>query len=369
MRILHLVGTLNYGGIERLVTDLAIAQKKAGYHPAVCCVLRKEGGFLHVLEREGVPVFNAAYPGKEPWKLSTRLSRQLKSWKPDIVHSHVNFSLLWQVFAFWGWKRAPFLLTQHTLLAPTPGVQIRSRLIYRIIKPFVRKHIAVSHYAAHHAARLYCINPGEIEIIYNGILARRYKFDPKERMSLRKEWGIPDDAVLWGSTGRLDWVKGYDLFLMNFAKAKKRQPNLYFAVAGEGPSQNNLQNLTSSLRCQSAVLWLGRREHIASVLSAFDIYVQPSRWESLSLAILEALANGLKVVANSVGGIKELAHYHKAIKLVALENGEILTETITQESQKVYHNASRDSTLSEVFSFDTMAKNYESCYLSVLNYE
>jgi glycosyltransferase involved in cell wall biosynthesis len=369
MRILHLVGHLNYGGIERMVTDLAIAQKKAGYNPAVCCLLRREGNFIQILEREGILVFNASHPDKEPWKLFFRLGGQRKSWEPDIVHSHVNFSLIWQVFAFWKWKRIPFILTQHTLLSPTLGVQIRSPLIYRIIKPFIGKHIAVSNYSAHYAARLYRIKPDRIKVIYNGIIPGRYKFNHQDRERLRKEWGLPEDAILWGSTGRLDWVKGYDLFLKSFAEAKKKMPNLYFAVAGDGPLKRDLQNLTSSLRCQHSVLWLGRIEHVSSALSAYDIYTQPSRWESLSLAILEGLANGLKVVANNIGGVKEIAQYNNAVRLIPLENEVVLTETITEESQQINLQNDRGSKLSKIFSFDTMAKDYESCYLRMLNCE
>jgi len=366
MKILHLVGTLNYGGIERLVTDLAIRQKIAGHAPSVCCLLRKEGGLIPVIESEGIPVQESSYSDKAPWQLAVRLARQIKDQNYDIIHSHVNFSLLWQVVGFLKFGRIPFIITQHTLLKMSLRKRLRSIIIYRLIKPFIKKHVAVSMYAANYAAYIYAINPDKIRVIYNGILANRYGFDETTRTLFREKWEIPRDAILLGSVGRLDWVKGYDVLLKAFARARKRQGNLYLVFAGEGTLEEELRDLARSCQCDGFIRMIGKTSNVRAVLSSCDLYIQPSRMEALGLSILEALSNGLLTIATDVGGIKEIRQHSDNIFLVPPENEDVLADAILRQSERIGKQGNRTSKLPEIFSFNAMFAAYESCYHEAL---
>lgn len=364
MRILHLVGTLNVGGIERLVTDIALAQKFSGHDVAVCCLLHMEGELLKVLAVENVPVLDASY-GRSPRRLVFRLSQILRDWKPDVIHSHVNFSILWQVIANIVGSYGAFILTQHTLLSMSPWVKFRSRVLYGLARPFIRVHTAVSEYAAEYAQHLYALSNSHRPIVIpNGIKAERYTFDAGARSRLRHEWNIGDDEILWGTVGRLDWIKGYDLLIQAFCEARESLPCIRLAIAGQGSERARLQAKCAELACAHAVSWLGLRQDVPEVLSAFDLYVQPSRNESSSLSVLEALANGLYIVASDVGGIREIARRSGYITLVKPEDSDALRDAIIRVTLK--HNGKRLSSCPPEFTFQAMLEAYEKLYRRVV---
>lgn len=363
MKILHLVGTLNPGGIERVVTDLAVAQKLHQNQLAVCCLLERTGPFISLLERENIPVYEACYQDK-PWQLPKRLSEILDLFQPDVIHSHVNFSLLWQVLSIPRRTKIRFIITQHTLLTPTFWVNIRSRLIYRLIKPYIYCHTAVSETAAAHAAQLYGLNKQQFVIVRNGIVPERYGFDKLARQRIRQAMAVDDDMVLWGSVGRLAHVKGYDVLLRAFARARVSSPHLHLAIAGDGPQLSSLQALARQLDCAAYIHWLGPRSDIPAVLSTFDRYVQPSRKESASLTLLEAMANGLPIVASCVGGMKELANYNDAIFLVEAEDVASLSAAILRYT---YLNGRRShNKLSQELTLATMHDKFYQVYTAYI---
>ena len=115
MRILHVVGTLNIGGLERLVTELALAQQQRGQQPAVYCYSQQAGDLLRPLSGAQVPVFgpNQAVSGQQRRR---EMSACLSAWRPDIIHSHLNFSVLSQVWACAraAGPRPKFIATEHT---------------------------------------------------------------------------------------------------------------------------------------------------------------------------------------------------------------------------------------------------------------
>lgn len=364
MRILHLVGTLNVGGIERLVTDIAFAQKSLGHDVVVCCLLRREGELLKVLATESIPVLDASY-GRSPRRLVLRLSRILREWKPDVIHSHVNFSIPWQTTANLVGSRSAFALTQHTLLSMSPLVKIRSRVFYRLARPFMDVHTAVSEYAAEYAQRLYALSNGRrLIVIPNGIKAERYAFDAGARSRLRHEWNIGDDEILWGAVGRLDWVKGYDLLIQAFCEARKSLPRIRLAIAGQGPERAGLEAKCTELDCAQAVIWLGLRQDVPEVLSALDLYVQPSRNESSSLSVLEALANGLPVVASDVGGMREIARHSVHVTGVRPEDSDALRDAIISVTRS--YNGKRPSSCPPGYTFQAMLDAYEQLYRRVI---
>lgn len=364
MHVLHVIGTLNVGGIERLITDLALAQKSLGHEVAVCCLLRREGKLLEVLETEGIPVLEASY-GRSPLRLIRRLSSVLREWKPQIIHSHVNFSLPWQTAANLLGSRSAFVVTQHTLLSVSPSVKIRSFILYRLASPFIDRHTAVSEYASRYAGSLYRLPNRKLPIVIpNGIKVAQYAFDAGARSRLRCEWGIADDEVLWGSVGRLDRVKGFDWLVEAFCEARKSLPNIRLAVAGQGPEREQLERTCADLGCAQAVTWLGLRADVPQVLSAFDFYVQPSRNEAAPLSVLEALASGLHVVASDVGGMREIARRSAHVTQVPPEDSKALRDAMIAVT--LNYNGERSASCPPEYTFDAMLKSYERLYAQVV---
>ena len=115
--------------------------------------------------------------------------------------------------------------------------------------------------------------------------------------------GIPEGAWVVGSVGRLVEVKRYDLLLRAFAAVQKKHSDACLLLVGDGVERQNLERLAAELRLQDKVIFAGYQSQPERFFSAMDVFAMSSRHEGLPLALLEAWAAGLPVVAPAVGGI------------------------------------------------------------------
>jgi glycosyltransferase involved in cell wall biosynthesis len=106
-------------------------------------------------------------------------------------------------------------------------------------------------------------------------------------------------------------------------------PKAVLVIAGDGPLRGELQGLARDLRCAGSVRFVGRRDDVAAVLRAGDLFVLPSRYEGCSNSVLEAMATALPVIATDVGGTGELIEPNHTGWLVPPEHPHRLAETIT----------------------------------------
>ncbi len=144
--------------------------------------------------------------------------------------------------------------------------------------------------------------------IYNGRPHRYFAaIDLAARENLRKAHGIPDQAVVCLTTARLEKAKGYQHLLpvMERLKTEKDWSKLYFVWAGKGPLEEILRRELKARGVLDHVRMIGECENVPEWLSASDILIHPSHFETISLSVLEAMARGLAVAASSVGGVPE----------------------------------------------------------------
>ena len=132
------------------------------------------------------------------------------------------------------------------------------------------------------------------------------------RQRLRQEQGIPEDAIVCFTAARLTPIKGYQYQLQAIAQLKQLPiwSQLYFVWAGPGSATHDnmepeLRATVSKLGVGEQVKFLGQRWDIADWLDASDIFILPSEAEGMPLAIMEAMAKGLPVIATAVSGIPE----------------------------------------------------------------
>jgi glycosyltransferase involved in cell wall biosynthesis len=150
------------------------------------------------------------------------------------------------------------------------------------------------------------IAQAKYRVIYNGVDAPAYARDESLRQERRRQWEIPPGDVLCAFVGRLDKQKGIDVLLAAFEQALAAAANLQLVIAGEGPLRRRVDRWRQSSPAGRRARILGRTEDVRGVLSAADIFCQPSRWEGFCLAAAEAMAAGLPVAATDVAGLNEV---------------------------------------------------------------
>lgn len=145
-----------------------------------------------------------------------------------------------------------------------------------------------------------------ISVIYNGINIEPFVPNQQRRTYQRETFGVACDTVVIGSVGNIRPVKGYDLLVEAAGVVCRQLPNVHFFHAGEGKLLKELRWRCCQLGIEDRFTFLGSVKDVPSFLNSLDIYVQPSRSEGFSNAILEAMASRLPVVASRAGGNIEI---------------------------------------------------------------
>lgn len=136
----------------------------------------------------------------------------------------------------------------------------------------------------------------KIAVIENGIDVERFVADPPR-------FACP---LRFGAVANLRPVKGLDLLVRAAARLAPKYPHLIFEVAGEGPQRPELELLIRDLGLEARFILRGSVANVPEFLAGLDVFIQPSRSESLSNALLEAMASGRAIVATRVGAAQQL---------------------------------------------------------------
>lgn len=255
------------------------------------------------------------------------LKRKIVEINPDVVHAQGTFTPYSTAVAL-VCKKYPALLSVRGIVAKefrfyTGLGFIFGASIERINEKYALSKIPNIIVTSPHSKYVICkMTSSNIYVIPNGI-------DFDEIQKIRTEDRLKHPAILFmGTLGR---VKGIDVLLNAIPIIRKEIPNLHVYIAGKSESEgDNLKKLVKALNIEESVSFLGfvsGDEKYAYCKSA-DIYVQPSRYETFGVVLLEAMACGKPVVASNVGGIPFVVEDGKTGLLFESENVEELAEKI-----------------------------------------
>ncbi len=179
------------------------------------------------------------------------------------------------------------------------------------------KMVAVSAQVLNYAIDREGASPDHLAVIENGIEPFR---STQNRQAARKKTldqiGLKDADLLILTVGRLTVQKGHTYLLDAIAALAPHHPYIHFVFAGDGPLRSELESKARNLRISDRVTFLGIRKDVDELLFASDIFVQPSLWEGLSIALLEALMAGLPIIATRVEGVVDVVENGESALLV-----------------------------------------------------
>lgn len=321
MKIVHVVPRFAVGGAERLAMHLLVGLAEAGQNVQAISLYDRCGTDIEkVLESQGIPV---AYLGKRPGvdvRILTRLWEQFKIWRPDVVHTHQY--VLRYVFLPAALQRIPGIVhTVHSIAERE--VDAIGKVVHHVAFRSGVVPVAIADQVATSLRRVY----GKLEypVIPNGIPVHRYRARHASRVEMRRALDIPEDDVVFISVGRLAPPKNPMFVLDGFENVVSLDGRAHIILVGEGPLLDVLRERIHKAGHERRVRLLGLRSDIPDLLNAADVYVQGSDWEGNPLAIMEAMAAGLPVIATRVGGIPELVESGTHGILVEPRNVEALT--------------------------------------------
>jgi glycosyltransferase involved in cell wall biosynthesis len=227
----------------------------------------------------------------------------------------------------WTIHNVSFLpMTAHWLLKPKWFVY---RLLYRLLVGKVSGLIAVSDEVRESIIRQIGPIQDKVITIPNGVDVRRYK-PSVDKETIRRQLGIELDSRLMVTVGRLTTQKGHRHLITAAATVVSRYPDAHFLFIGEGELQETLQAQAKALGISEHIHFLGIRNDVPDILAVADLFVLPSLWEGLSIALLEAMASGKPIVATAVSGTTQVLIPGKTGLVVPPRDSRALADAITQ---------------------------------------
>jgi glycosyltransferase involved in cell wall biosynthesis len=249
-----------------------------------------------------------------------RLVRLIRSLHIDVVHTN-------SLHSWYGWAAAAVTRRPHVWHAREINVQsgLALRVEQLLTRHFATRVIAMSQAIADQ------LHPGNVVVIHETVDASQ--FSPTRAGRFRSSIGVPDDAPLVGSAGRIDTWKGVDVLLDAFPAVKARCPGAHLAIAGG--AVDGKESYAAELRARAQRLadvhWLDVRDDLPELLADLDVFVMPSTEpEPYGLVAVEALASGTPVVMTDAGGPREIAAHATpgAARLVPMASSDALAEAV-----------------------------------------
>lgn len=360
-RVMQLVLSLAPGGTERLVIEIC-RHLATTVEPVVCC-LDAPGEWAAELTGINIPVLGLSRtPGFHP-SMATRLARLISEHEIDVVHCHHYSPYVYGRLATALRPGVKLVFTEHGRLS-NGAPSLKRRIANPLLSLWPGRLCAVSN-----DLKQFMVTEGfperRLEVVYNGI-------DPGDRprhgqhAAAREALGIDKDAFVVGTVGRLDPVKNLPALLRAHAVVNAQHPHAHLVIVGGGPGQAMLEQEARRLGISGAVTFAGHRGDVRFLMSGFDVYVNSSTYEGVSLTILEAMAATLPVVATRVGGNPEVVIDHETGLLVpgharALADA-VLALAGNPRGRHTMGEAGRFR-VKRHFSFERMVEQYADFYL------
>jgi glycosyltransferase involved in cell wall biosynthesis len=293
------------------------------------------------------------------------LADDIASINPDVVHTHGG---VWYKASLAArMAGVPRLVhTDHGRRSPDP---LSHRLLDRTASRRTDAIVAVSDRLRTQLQDIVS-EPSRLHVIANGVDTTEYT-PANDDGVLRGELGIPAEAPVLGSIGRLEPIKGYDVMIQAFAALSREwsgtAPHPFLVLVGDGTERARLERDTASLGIHDHVRFLGWRSDIVSCQRAFTLFTMSSRSEGTSVSLLEAMSAGLCPVVTDVGGNAAVLGDLLRHRLVPSETPGALARAwrnaLDHADQRRHDAALARERVVDAFSLDTMVRSYESLYL------
>lgn len=351
--VMHLVYSLEIGGLERVVIHLANNLPPDRYISHICCIntagdLSTEFNFkdrFHTLGNQG--------------RINLKSLRKL--WKTvngnsiDILHAH-NYPGLLYGLPIAKLFRIPLIYTKHGFLKKQDNLALN--LIERQFSHAVDNYVCVSKQLKDTIKSNFNVKESKLSIIYNGIPINSSPIDSNNN---------PEEIVI-GSIGRLTQIKNYELLLKSFSILIKTYPFIRLVIFGDGERYDKLTDLSTELQLDNKVSFPGFSFDVDKSLDEIDIYVLPSFTEGHSISLLEAMNKHRICIASRVGGNPEIITDGSNGYLFESNNLEELTNKIAYAIEKfsseemISIRERGHETIRTQYSLEAMLNNYAMLY-------
>lgn len=366
-KVLILIKGLGLGGAERLIADAIPFLDREVFDYEFAFLVPKKDFLVSVIRKEGFPVHCLQAAGAGSFlRAFGRLWCLQRQKKYDLIHAHLPAAgILARLVGFL--LRVPVFYTEHNLQERYHAL---TRLLNKLTYGINRHVIAVSDHVMGSIRRTMPGGTGAVSTIKNSVPVCALAGELTGLQALRDDLGIPKNhrvvgtvAVFRRQKALLDWI---DIA----AQVMTERDNVTFLLVGHGPMKKELEAKIKAIGLSGRLVMPGFRADGRKVMGLMDIYLMSSQYEGLPLALLEAMAARLPVVATTVGGIPEVIREGREGFLVPFKDTAkaacAVKRLLDDEKVRIEMGARAFARVSTAFNLKDHVKKVEDLYIKEL---
>jgi glycosyltransferase involved in cell wall biosynthesis len=328
LNVMQVILTLEMAGAQEVVRTLAEHLQANGCTVTVCAFqdgpmraeIEKLGVKVEILRRPRYSVLFLPMFLTEMLRIRRELARLVEKYRVDVVQTHIlqvlDFLILTLRYdtsvrvILWTMQNVEFL--PEWMPKQRRWFQrlkrFAYRLLYRLLACRVDGFIAVSQEVRQSLIRQIGPVQDKIYTVCNAVDLKLFE-RPGDKTALCNQLGLEPHSHLIATVGRLTEQKGHCYLIDAAMSAVSSYPDTHFLLIGDGEMRDELQRQAQQAGLSRNIHFLGVRKDVPDLLAAADLFVLPSLWEGLSVALLEAMAAGKPIVATAVSGtIQAMTH-------------------------------------------------------------
>jgi glycosyltransferase involved in cell wall biosynthesis len=356
MKIVQIVTQMEAGGAQRVAILLNEALRNRGYDAEVWFLYLKRPAYA---DFPGVRIILEHKPsGLDYWKILIKFQQFLQFHKPDILITHTHYAnVICQFIArFYGISRR--IAVQHNPVHTYPTIAKWADCILGTTS-FYSANIGVSQVVVDSVIKHPFQYRKDFQKIYNGIPYLTSQNSDKQVRRLH--WGLPENAPLLINVGRLARQKNQATLI----EALLHLPEAHLILIGEGELRTTLEKKVTTLKLEKKVHFLGelKSQDVLDLLSISDVFVFPSLYEAMPMALVEAMGLGIPIVASDIPAMREVLA--DAGIIIPAENAEEIAKGVRQilNSPELANHLHKSALKrASLFSVDKMVESYEKLF-------
>lgn len=362
------------GGAEQQVLDLALAFHGRGWEVRIVSMV-VPSPLPPEIGQAGIDVTTLGMKRGRPSLAGLKKYIGLvQAYRPDVVHCHMTHAnLLGRVARLF--EPVPVLVsTLHgmRMYSVKGRFTFFRELGHRLTDRWSDLTTTVCRAAAAICVRNGSVPPNKLAVVHNGLDTAHYAPNSAARAGLREALGVGERQFVWLAAGRFERAKDYPTLIRAFAQAQSQfELPAVLLICGCGSLEDQIRALVQDLRIVHQVSFLGLRDDIPDVMAAADGFVLSSETEGLPMALLQASASALPVVATEVGGVGEAVLHGQTGFLTRSKRPQELAAAMVRlaampEAERARMGAAGREYIQKHFSIGQTANRWESIYNRLL---
>ena len=354
------------GGIESFLHNVIMEMDLSCLEIDIVAAQMCESVFTAELKEKGVRFYELSGSQRKLWQNHKMFRQLLKERQYDVVHLNI-FQGLSLYYAYLAEKaRIPVRIAHsHNTALRQSRTRWLKLLIHNIAKRLLAENVT-EYWACSKLAAEFMF-PRDVvekyEFIPNGIDVERFRFDNEVREKVRKDLDI-DGKLVIGNVGRLCYQKNQEYLLEVFAILQYERPDSILLLVGEGELKADLRQKAEKLSIADKVLFYGVTDKVEQLLWAMDVFVFPSRFEGLGIAVVEAQAAGLPVICSD--NVPDEAVVTDLVQKVDLSSGaDVWADNILRCQVSMDRQAFNEQVRQSGFAVADVADRIEKAYLGL----